>query len=103
MLIGISGKIGSGKDTVGKIIQYLLYMSEEVKGRYYPYDVFIDEFKKRDFEVLYIGSNYGQDRAWFENDIRLKDAIFLDTSGVVNKKVFAKIFSLLNIFYYLKL
>ncbi len=24
MLIGISGKIGSGKDTVGKIIQYLI-------------------------------------------------------------------------------
>ena len=62
-------------------------------------DVFIDEFKKRDFEVLYIGSNYGQDRAWFEKDRRLKDAIFLDTSGVVNKKGFAKIFSLLNIFY----
>ena len=24
MLIGISGKIGSGKDTIGKIIQYLI-------------------------------------------------------------------------------
>ena len=49
MLIGISGKIGSGKDTVGKIIQYLLYMSEEVKGRYYPYDVFIDELETVNF------------------------------------------------------
>lgn len=48
-LIGISGRIGSGKDTVGKIIQYLLYMSEEVKGRYYPYDVFIDELETVNF------------------------------------------------------
>lgn len=28
MIIGISGKIGSGKDTVGKIIQYLTYQEE---------------------------------------------------------------------------
>lgn len=28
MVIGISGKIGSGKDTVGKIIQYLVYNKE---------------------------------------------------------------------------
>ena len=49
MLIGISGRIGSGKDTVGKIIQYLLYMSEEVKGRYYPYDVFIAELETVNF------------------------------------------------------
>ena len=30
MIIGINGKIGSGKDTVGKIIQYLT-ANEEVK------------------------------------------------------------------------
>lgn len=62
-------------------------------------DVFIDEFKNRGFEVIYIGSTYGQDRFWFENDDRLKEKYFLNTSGVVNKKGFAKIFSLLNIFY----
>ena len=38
MLIGISGKIGSGKDTVGKYLQYL-YSSE------YPRHTF-EEFKK---------------------------------------------------------
>lgn len=49
MLLAISGKIGSGKDTVGKIIQYLLYMSVEQKGRYYPYDVFIEEIETVNF------------------------------------------------------
>lgn len=43
MIIGITGKMGSGKDTVGKIIQYLIYMNKEVKNRYYPYDVFIEQ------------------------------------------------------------
>lgn len=32
MIIGISGKIGSGKDTIGKIIQYLT--SECYKWRF---------------------------------------------------------------------
>lgn len=32
MLIGISGKINSGKDTVGKIIQYLVWKSKVEKG-----------------------------------------------------------------------
>lgn len=49
MIISVSGKIGSGKDTVGKIIQYLLYMSIEQKGRYYPYDVFIQEIETVNF------------------------------------------------------
>jgi UDP-N-acetylglucosamine--N-acetylmuramyl-(pentapeptide) pyrophosphoryl-undecaprenol N-acetylglucosamine transferase len=61
-------------------------------------DVFIDEFKAKGFEVIYIGSTSGQDKSWFENDNRLKEAIFLETSGVVNKSGFSKIFSLLNIF-----
>ena len=50
-------------------------------------DVFIDEFKAKGFEVIYIGSTSGQDKSWFENDNRLKEAIFLETSGVVNKSV----------------
>ena len=32
MIIGISGRIGSGKDTVGKIIQYLVWKSRVEKG-----------------------------------------------------------------------
>lgn len=42
MIIGINGKIGSGKDTVGSIIQYLVY---ENKKYLYSYDKFIKEPK----------------------------------------------------------
>ena len=41
MVIGVSGKIGSGKDTIGKIIQYLT--SESSKK---------DTSKYRDFEAF---------------------------------------------------
>ena len=61
-------------------------------------DAFIEEFHKRGINVIFIGSSNGQDKAWFENDRRLKKAIFLDTKGVVNKSGFGKILSLLNIF-----
>lgn len=61
-------------------------------------DCLIDEFNKRNIEVVFIGSLNGQDKAWFENDKRLKETIFLDTKGVVNKNLFGKIKSLVNIF-----
>lgn len=38
MIIGINGKIGSGKDTIGKIIQYLTY----------PYDVDIETYLNKE-------------------------------------------------------
>ncbi len=60
-------------------------------------DAFIDEYVKRGFNVIFIGSSNGQDKQWFENDNRLKDKYFLDTRGVVNKNFMGKIFSLLNI------
>ena len=42
MLIGISGKIGSGKDTVGKIIQYLTSeSSNKMSSKYRPFSVFL--------------------------------------------------------------
>ena len=46
-LIGISGKISSGKDTVGKIIQYLTYDKQMLGSRnyFYPTDVFLEELK----------------------------------------------------------
>jgi len=52
MLIGVSGKINSGKDLVGKIIQYHLYMTKEVRGRYYPPDVFIEELATVDLSKV---------------------------------------------------
>lgn len=61
-------------------------------------DAFIEEFYNRGISVIFIGSSNGQDKAWFENDRRLKKAIFLDTKGVVNKSGFGKIASLFNIF-----
>jgi UDP-N-acetylglucosamine--N-acetylmuramyl-(pentapeptide) pyrophosphoryl-undecaprenol N-acetylglucosamine transferase len=59
-------------------------------------DTFIDEFKKLDVEVIFIGSINGQDKAWFENDERLKETFFLDTRGVVNKGKVGKVLSLIN-------
>lgn len=42
MLIGISGKIGSGKDTIGKIIQYLTSeSSNKMSSKYRPFSVFL--------------------------------------------------------------
>jgi UDP-N-acetylglucosamine--N-acetylmuramyl-(pentapeptide) pyrophosphoryl-undecaprenol N-acetylglucosamine transferase len=61
-------------------------------------DAFIEEFHNRGISVIFVGSSNGQDKAWFEHDRRLKKAFFLDTRGVVNKKGFGKINSLLNIF-----
>lgn len=61
-------------------------------------DAFIEEYYNRGIKVIFIGSSNGQDKAWFENDKRLKKAIFLDTKGVVNKKGLSKFTSLFNIF-----
>lgn len=60
-------------------------------------DAFIDELNKRGIKPIFIGSINGQDKAWFENDIRLSKIIFLDTKGVVNKKGLKKIASLIQI------
>jgi len=46
MLIGVSGKINSGKDLVGKIIQYLTSESNV-----YPFDLNIDYSHKSNWEV----------------------------------------------------
>lgn len=49
MLIGISGKIGSGKDTVGEIIKYLIYCKESEKhlGFNYPVHEWWKEIKDK--------------------------------------------------------
>ncbi len=60
-------------------------------------DSLIDEFIKKDVEIIFIGSTNGQDRFWFENDERIFKSYFLDTKGVVNKSGFSKLFSLVNI------
>lgn len=52
---------------------------------------------KLNLECIYIGSESGQDKKWFENEGRFKQKYFLASSGVVDKKGFAKIKSLFSI------
>jgi len=59
---------------------------------------FIDEFYKRGYEIIYIGSTKGQDKQWFENEDIISQKYFLDTKGVVNQNFLGKIKSLYLIF-----
>ena len=46
---------------------------------------------KRGHEVIFIGSMSGQDRAYFESESLFSHVYFLETTGVVNQKGFAKL------------
>jgi len=59
---------------------------------------FIDEFYSRGYNVIFIGSQKGQDRQWFENYPKLYKSYFLDTKGVVNQKFIGKFISMFMIF-----
>lgn len=59
---------------------------------------FIDEFYRRGYKVIFIGSTKGQDRIWFENYPHASQAYFLDTKGVVDQNFLGKISSLWMIF-----
>ncbi len=56
-----------------------------------------EEYNKRGIRPIYIGSQNGQDKAWFEGYPGFKKVYFLPSSGVVNKKGLNKLFSLFNI------
>ncbi|MDO5045938.1 undecaprenyldiphospho-muramoylpentapeptide beta-N-acetylglucosaminyltransferase [Campylobacter sp.] len=56
-----------------------------------------EELVARAEKTVFIGSINGQDRMWFENDENFSDKIFLPSKGVVNKRGFGKLASLLNI------
>lgn len=49
-------------------------------------------------ECIYIGSESGQDKKWFEHEERFLQKYFLPSSGVVDKKGFKKVKSLFSIF-----
>lgn len=49
-------------------------------------------------ECIYIGSESGQDKKWFEHEGRFLQKYFLPSSGVVDKKGFKKVKSLFSIF-----
>ena len=55
---------------------------------------FIEEFYKRGYKVIYVGSTKGQDKQWFEQEEQLSQSFFLDTKGVVNQNFLGKIKSL---------
>jgi len=54
--------------------------------------------QKPDASLVYIGSEKGQDRQWFENDNSFEAKYFLQTKGVVNQKGIGKIQSLWMMF-----
>ncbi|QKF59917.1 UDP-N-acetylglucosamine--N-acetylmuramyl-(pentapeptide) pyrophosphoryl-undecaprenol N-acetylglucosamine transferase [Aliarcobacter lanthieri] len=78
--------------------EYIVVTGGGTGGHLKVADAFIEELKSRNFNIIFIGSTKGQDKAWFEGDKRLSEAIFLTTSGVVNKKGLSKLFSLVNMF-----
>ncbi len=45
-----------------------------------------EELSSRGIKPIYIGSQNGQDRAWFQDDDAFEKSYFLDTKGVVNKR-----------------
>jgi len=53
-----------------------------------------EELISSDIKLVYIGSNRGQDKQWFENDDDFSARYFLDSKGVVNQKGFGKLASL---------
>jgi len=59
--------------------------------------VFMNEFYKRGYKAIYIGSKNGQDKQWFEQERKLQKALFLDSKGVVNKNFWGKIKALFQI------
>jgi len=59
-----------------------------------------EELNKRDIKPIFIGSTYGQDREWFDDDNGWSEKYFFDTKGVVNQKGFKKFASLSNILKY---
>ena len=47
-----------------------------------------EELCKRGIKPIYIGSQAGQDKQWFEQDHDFAQKHFLESRGVVNKKGF---------------
>lgn len=56
-----------------------------------------EELKKRGIKIIFIGSTYGQDQAWFKDSPLFEKKFFLESRGVMNKKFFGKLASLSNI------
>ena len=58
---------------------------------------FANELNSRGIKAIFIGSSSGQDKMWFENSDIFEATYFLNSSGVVNKRGFGRLKSLINI------
>lgn len=56
-----------------------------------------EELNSRGLKPIYIGSENGQDKDWFNNDKGFEATYFLDSKGVVNKKGLKKLLVLKDI------
>ena len=56
-----------------------------------------EELNARGLKPIYIGSQNGQDKAWFEDDNGFDQTYFLDSKGVVNKRGIKKLLVLKDI------
>ena len=52
---------------------------------------------QKGIKPVFIGSNRGQDRSWFENDNGFSQKYFLNSQGIVNKSGYKKLSSLIEI------
>ena len=59
---------------------------------------FVEQFYKKGYKVIFIGSTKGQDRLWFEDEPKLYKKYFMETRGVVNQSKLGKLISLWMIF-----
>ncbi|TKX33139.1 undecaprenyldiphospho-muramoylpentapeptide beta-N-acetylglucosaminyltransferase [Campylobacter aviculae] len=57
----------------------------------------LESLNQKNIACIYIGSQNGQDKAWFEKETRFRDKFFLSSQGVVNQSKFNKINSFLHI------
>ncbi|WP_096021427.1 undecaprenyldiphospho-muramoylpentapeptide beta-N-acetylglucosaminyltransferase [Campylobacter lanienae] len=58
---------------------------------------FANELNSRGIKAIFIGSSSGQDKMWFKNSDIFEATYFLNSSGVVNKRGFGRLKSLINI------
>ena len=56
-----------------------------------------EELNARGLKPIYIGSQNGQDKSWFEDDNSFEKTYFLDSKGVVNKRGLKKLLVLKDI------
>jgi len=56
-----------------------------------------EELNSRGLKPIYIGSQNGQDKSWFENDNGFEKTYFLDSKGVINSKGIKKLLVLKDI------